>query len=72
MTSTELNLAPTGASALGADFTSSYEHDEAARLVLEDGTFAPHAPLSFTYSLSKRTLDLVLASVGLFILSPFY
>ena len=29
------------------------------------------APLSFTYSLSKRALDLVLASTGLFILSPF-
>ena len=29
-----------------------------------------HAPISFTYSLFKRTLDLVLASIGILILSP--
>ena len=30
-----------------------------------------HPSLSFTYSPAKRTLDLALASIGLFILSPF-
>jgi lipopolysaccharide/colanic/teichoic acid biosynthesis glycosyltransferase len=70
MTDTQLNLAPTGASALGADFTSSYEHNDAERLVLENGTLAGHGRLSFAYSLSKRTLDFALASIGLFVLSP--
>ena len=96
MTNSQLNFARTGASALDAEFTSSYGPNDAERLVLEDfelsakltataaspndavvvfSSYSPqqdtHPSLSFTYSPAKRTLDLALASIGLFILSPF-
>lgn len=40
MTNSQLNLVRSGASALGAEFTSSYGPDEAERLVLEGGAYS--------------------------------
>jgi lipopolysaccharide/colanic/teichoic acid biosynthesis glycosyltransferase len=84
MTTSQLNLATTGASTLGGEFTAPYEPNKREQLVFEDsaGNVAvvpsdnplkkdAHAPLSLTYKLTKRALDLILGSIGLFVLSPF-
>jgi lipopolysaccharide/colanic/teichoic acid biosynthesis glycosyltransferase len=83
MTNTQLNFATTGTSALDPEFIAPYEPDE-RKQVFKDGAgdvmtipssyplkHDVQARLSLIYKLTKRTLDLLLACSGLFVLSPF-